>query len=84
MGLNISEEQIAEMEANIANIDFERAAQEEKRTRHDVMAHIHTYAASCPKAAGVIHLGCTSAFVQDNTVCKLLYLKVICLIFNRL
>jgi adenylosuccinate lyase len=56
------------METNIANIDFDRAAQEEKRTRHDVMAHIHTYAAICPKAASIIHLGCTSAYVQDNTV----------------
>ena len=68
LGLNIKEEQIAEMEANIDNIDFDRAAAEEKRRRHDVMAHVHTYAAVCPKAAPIIHLGATSAFVGDNTV----------------
>ena len=68
LGLNIKEEQIAEMEANIENIDFDTAAAEEKRRRHDVMAHVHTYAAVCPKAAPIIHLGATSTFVGDNTV----------------
>lgn len=68
LGLDITDEQIAELESKVSDIDFERAAQEEKRLRHDVMAHIHTYAAVCPKAAGIIHLGATSAFVGDNTV----------------
>ena len=68
LGLNISEDQITEMEVNINNIDFNRAAEEEKRVRHDVMAHVHTYAACCPKAAPIIHLGATSAYVGDNTV----------------
>lgn len=65
--MDITDEQIAELESKVSDIDFERAAQEEKRLRHDVMAHIHTYAAVCPKAAGIIHLGATSAFVGDNT-----------------
>ena len=56
------------MEANITNIDFDRAAVEEKRCRHDVMAHVHTFAHCCPKAAPIIHLGATSAYVGDNTV----------------
>jgi adenylosuccinate lyase len=68
LGLDISDEQIAEMERNLADIDFERAAMEEKRVRHDVMAHVHTYAACCPTAAPIIHLGATSAYVGDNTV----------------
>ncbi|KAL5019062.1 hypothetical protein ScPMuIL_004784 [Solemya velum] len=67
LGLEISDEQLSEMEANKANIDFDRAAMEEKRVRHDVMAHVHTFAACCPKAAPIIHLGATSAFVGDNT-----------------
>ena len=58
------------MEANITNIDFERAAAEEKKRRHDVMAHVHTFAAACPTAAPIIHLGATSAYVGDNTVSK--------------
>ncbi|XP_064621752.1 adenylosuccinate lyase-like [Lineus longissimus] len=67
LGLDITEEQITEMEDNQNGIDFDRAAQEEKKRRHDVMAHVHTFAASCPKAAGIIHLGATSAYVGDNT-----------------
>jgi len=66
--LTITEEQLQEMEANVANIDFELAAQEESKCRHDVMAHVHTFAACCPKAAPIIHLGATSCYVGDNTV----------------
>ena len=68
MGLDITDEQISEMETNLSNIDFERAAEEEKRRRHDVMAHVHTFGVCCPKAAPIMHLGATSAFVGDNTV----------------
>ena len=68
LGLDITTEQLDEMEANINNIDFERAAEEEKKRRHDVMAHVHTFAACCPKAAPIIHLGATSCYVGDNTV----------------
>ncbi|XP_053325730.1 adenylosuccinate lyase [Spea bombifrons] len=67
LGLPITEEQIQEMEANLENIDFKMAAEEEKRLRHDVMAHVHTFAHCCPKAAPIIHLGATSCYVGDNT-----------------
>jgi Adenylosuccinate lyase len=67
LGLNITEEQIAELKSNITNIDYELAAKKEKELRHDVMAHVHTYGAQCPKAKGIIHLGATSAYVGDNT-----------------
>ena len=42
------------------------AAAEEKRRRHDVMAHVHAFSLVCPKAAGIIHLGATSCYVTDN------------------
>ncbi|XP_010178059.1 PREDICTED: adenylosuccinate lyase [Mesitornis unicolor] len=61
------DEQIQEMEANLDNIDFKMAAEEEKKLRHDVMAHVHTFAHCCPKAAAIIHLGATSCYVGDNT-----------------
>jgi adenylosuccinate lyase len=67
LGLEISDGQIAEMENNVNNINFEDAAAEEKLTRHDVMAHVHVFAKQCPVAAPVIHLGATSCFVGDNT-----------------
>ncbi|EDW96960.1 adenylosuccinate lyase [Drosophila teissieri] len=67
LGLEISDAQIAEMELQISNIDFEAAAAEERLTRHDVMAHVHVFAKQCPSAAPVIHLGATSCYVGDNT-----------------
>lgn len=67
LGLAINNEQIAQMEANLQNIDFAAAAAEERLTRHDVMAHVHVFATQCPLAAPIIHLGATSCFVGDNT-----------------
>ena len=67
LGLPITAEQINEMKNNLTNIDWKRAADEEKARRHDVMAHVHTFGAAAPKAAPIIHLGATSCFVGDNT-----------------
>lgn len=66
LGLPITAEQIAEMEANIGNIDYDFAAVEEKKLRHDVMAHVKTFGNVCPTAEKIIHLGCTSCEITDN------------------
>uniref|UniRef100_A0AAX7UW52 Adenylosuccinate lyase n=1 Tax=Astatotilapia calliptera TaxID=8154 RepID=A0AAX7UW52_ASTCA len=63
LGLPITDAQIAEMESHAEDIDFE----EERKLRHDVMAHVHTFAHCCPTAAPIIHLGATSCYVGDNT-----------------
>lgn len=67
LGLPITEEQLAELRAAADDIDFEAARAHERRLRHDVMAHVHTYGDACPTARGIIHLGATSCFVTDNT-----------------
>lgn len=67
LGLDITDEQLAEMKANIDNIDYELADEMEKKFRHDVMAHVHTFGTVAPKAMPIIHLGATSAYVGDNT-----------------
>ncbi len=67
LGLPVTQEQVEELEAHINDIDYELAKEEERIVRHDVMAHVHTYAAACPKAAPIIHLGATSCYVGDNT-----------------
>lgn len=67
LGLPITDEQLEEMRAHLDDIDFDRAAEYEHRLRHDVMAHIRTFGDVCPKAAGIIHLGATSCYVDDNT-----------------
>ncbi len=67
LGLPVTQEQVDELEAHINDIDYQRAAQWEKKLRHDVMAHVHTYGELCPKAMPIIHLGATSCYVGDNT-----------------
>ncbi|KAI7301833.1 adenylosuccinate lyase [Hortaea werneckii] len=68
LGLDISEEAIEQMKnrMQIQDYEFETAATEEKRRRHDVMAHVHTYGLAAPAAAGIIHWGATSCYVTDN------------------
>lgn len=67
LGLNITDDQIKDLKDNIENIDYSVAADYEKKFRHDVMAHVHTFGDVAPSAQGIIHLGATSAFVGDNT-----------------
>jgi adenylosuccinate lyase len=66
--MRISDEAIKQMEAKIdlTDDDFARAAEWERRLRHDVMAHVHAYEEAAPAAKGVIHLGATSQYVVDN------------------
>ena len=66
LGLPVAPEQIADLEANVSDIDFDLAAQREKEVRHDVMAHIYAYGKAAPSAAGILHLGATSCYVTDN------------------
>ena len=67
LGLNITQEQIDELKAHADDINYEAAAEYEKKFRHDVMAHVHAYGDQCPKAEPIIHLGATSCYVGDNT-----------------
>ena len=66
-GLDITDEQIAELEAHKDDVNYEEAAAREKLVRHDVMSHVYAYGLQCPHAKGIIHLGATSCYVGDNT-----------------
>src|SRR5687767_12055179 len=67
LGLDrISPDALKQMEAKLDDIDFDMAASWEKRLRHDVMAHVHTFEEAAPAAKGIIHLGATSQYVVDN------------------
>lgn len=65
-GLAISAGQIAELRQTLEQIDFEAAAAHERRLRHDIMAHVHTWGDVAPNARGILHLGATSADIGDN------------------
>ncbi len=66
-GLDITDEQIAELEKNKDSINYDDAIAREKECRHDVMSHVYAYGLQCPNAKGIIHLGATSCYVGDNT-----------------
>lgn len=67
LGLDITDEQIAELEAHAEDINYDVAEAREKVCRHDVMSHVYAYGKQCPHAEGIIHLGATSCYVGDNT-----------------
>ena len=66
LGLPITDDQVAELEAHIDDIDYDCVSRREKEVRHDVMAHVYAYGKAAPSAAGIIHLGATSCYVTDN------------------
>lgn len=67
LGLSrITDAALAQMQARLDDIDFARAADWEKRLRHDVMAHVHTFEEAAPAAKGIVHLGATSQTIVDN------------------
>ncbi len=87
LGLDITDEQIAEMKEHIYDINYDVAKAREKEVRHDVMAHVYAYGTLCPKAKPIIHLGATSCYVGDNTdiiimteAMQLVKKKLVCLI----
>ena len=68
LGLEIPTEALEQMLANleVTADDLERVREYEKRTRHDVMAHLEAFADRAPAAKPILHLGATSAYVCDN------------------
>ena len=66
LGLPVTAEQVAALEAHLTDIDYDVVAKREKEVRHDVMAHVYAYGKVAPSAAGIIHLGATSCYVTDN------------------
>ena len=83
LGLPIPQQALDEMRSGLDQIDFTRAAEYEKRFRHDVMAHVHLFGEVAPAASAIIHLGATSAFIGDNAD-LILHREALTLIRDRL
>lgn len=73
LGINITDEQIEELEKYMEDINYEVAEEWERKVRHDVMAHVHAYGEQAKKARPIIHLGATSCYVGDNTDIIIMY-----------
>lgn len=83
LGLSITDEQLEQMREHLEDIDYDAAAGYEKKLRHDVMAHVHTFGDAAPKAMPIIHLGATSQFVVCNS--ELIMLReALTLVANKL
>ncbi len=67
LGLNVTQEQVDQLEAHAGDINYDVAEAREKLVRHDVMSHVYAYGQQCPDAEAIIHLGATSCYVGDNT-----------------
>ena len=81
LGLDITDEQINELEKFKDDINYEIASKREKIVKHDVMSHVYAYGLQCPNAKGIIHLGATSCFVGDNT--ELIVIKEALLLIRK-
>ena len=68
LGVEIPAEALTQLESHLEPTEEEiaRAAQIERETRHDVMAHIRALAEAAPAAGPFLHLGATSCYVTDN------------------
>ena len=83
LGMDITDAQIRQMADHLDDIDFDAAAEYERKFRHDVMAHIHTFGDAAPEARAIIHLGATSQFVGCNTD-LILMREALCLVAGQL
>lgn len=73
LGLNITDEQIAELKKYQNDINWEVANEREKEVRHDVMAHVYAFGEQAKTAKPIIHLGATSCYVTDNAEIIMIY-----------
>ncbi len=58
--------QLEELKAHAEDVDVARALEIEAANHHDLMAELKVFAAQCPQAGGILHLGATSMDIKDN------------------
>lgn len=62
----VADEQVADLRARMDDIDIERSLEIEAEIHHDLMAELKTFAEQAPFGGGILHLGATSADIEDN------------------
>ena len=62
----VTPDQVADLRDHAEQVDLDRALQIEAEIKHDLMAEVRTFAEQCPVGGGIIHLGATSADIEDN------------------
>ena len=62
----VSVEQVSDLQAQMDQVDIARAFEIEEQIHHDLMAELKAFAERAPTGGGVLHLGATSADIEDN------------------
>ena len=62
----VTTEQAADVRTRMEDVNLTRAAEIEAEIRHDLMSELRAFAEQCPVGGGILHLGATSADIQDN------------------
>lgn len=62
----VSSEQLTDLRKHQDDVDLDRAAEIEAEIHHDLMAELRVFAEQCSVGGSVLHLGATSADIQDN------------------
>jgi adenylosuccinate lyase len=62
----VSLAQVADLQSHMNLINVERALEIEGEIHHDLMAELKVFAEQCPVGGGILHLGATSADIEDN------------------
>lgn len=64
----LTEEQAAQLRDKQNHLDLKHSLELESHLKHDLMAELQVFAAQCPQAGGVLHLGATSMDIKDNSL----------------
>jgi adenylosuccinate lyase len=62
----VSAEQAADLRVHMDEVDVGRALEIEAEIHHDLVAEIRVFAGQAAKGGGILHLGATSADIEDN------------------
>jgi adenylosuccinate lyase len=62
----VTREQVEDLRLHAQDVDIPRALEIESTIQHDLMAELKTFAEQAPLGGKVLHLGATSADIEDN------------------
>lgn len=62
----VNEAEAADVRAHMVQVDIPRALEIESTIHHDLMAELQTFAEQCAVGGRILHLGATSADIEDN------------------
>lgn len=62
----VNPDQVAELRLEQEHVNVPRALEIEAEIQHDLMAELKAFAEQCPRGGAVLHLGATSADIEEN------------------